>query len=586
MKINDKGYTCQTDGKERVLDMIMKKIPQKDQQILVFQSISNRSCLVNLGLPSGVLDENDTYECRSMHRRKHDAEKLMRKFDVAIFDDSWDNIKYFYVKISEKTRKLANVSSMSQFANILQVPFFNGEESYFEALVRDGRFDIINDIDGNLKICSCHFVDEEKNNVSLEDKASSSGLSFELHRKKGTMLISGDVKPLTCPSALEQSGELVIKKEPPETPPGELEQHQALLTQESSGQPNATSVGTTVESSIVPGIAKHSVSGKVPDQILSVEGSNSAKKLILPTLEEFENLIQSHFEINVKETSVKVKDQQIEKAFKKAKYDNFALAHNHELSVSDLENSLQLCHSTGAVVEKLINGKVNVKGTCFRVGPKYVITNLHVYNNLINASHFSQGSYIDFGYTAKNGISPSSCTISEIVIYSEELDYIILEVEQQGDMELPKSVTSFFKIPLSGERAQEGAILTLSGHPEGSQETVTNLICPVKNPTSLDESVVIGLSRSFDTYRQLSDQRRQSYDVSTFFHGSSGSPGVLLRYGVLLVLHCRGFFLGDTKRSVIEQGVLMSAIVADVANRLDDKRAVELFDLVEKMDVD
>ncbi|KXJ11415.1 hypothetical protein AC249_AIPGENE8599 [Exaiptasia diaphana] len=260
---------------------------------------------------------------------------------------------------------------------------------------------------------------------------------------------------------------------------------------------------------------------------------------------------------------------------------NFALNHNlGAYNVSDVDKFVLSCRSVGALVVKQINGEVIVKGTCFRVGPNYVISNLHVYNNIINAHQFTEGIYVDFDYTIKNGISPSCCTILKIIIGSEDLDYIIFEIGKSDDVELPKSVTSIFKIPSSVERANEG-VFHFCGYPDRADQKKVNLFCPVRNP---EECLVMCLKNA--EQQLLQDPRRQCYDVSTFFHGSSGSPGVLLEYGALMVLHCRGFFLSDSNGSIIEQGVLMSAIVADVTNELGYDRALELFDLDEKMELD
>lgn len=57
----------------------------------------------------------------------------------------------------------------------------------------------------------------------------------------------------------------------------------------------------------------------------------------------------------------------------------------------------------------------------------------------------------------------------------------------------------------------------------------------------------------------------EPYDVSTFFEGSSGSPGLLMSNKKLVVLHCRGVDLpGAKQRFSVEEGILMSFIVKDV----------------------
>jgi hypothetical protein len=205
--------------------------------------------------------------------------------------------------------------------------------------------------------------------------------------------------------------------------------------------------------------------------------------------------------------------------------------------------------------------------TCFRIGLHYVITNRHVVDDIKKVVGV-KNVWIDFRYKEEGG-KRFTLAKKPVCFSSIELEYAIIKLSYNSIEELPPSIASYgFIIPSLNRCLDEGKFLTLIGHPGGSKKA-TDVSCPVKNHGDLDESVIVALGRR--EVATLRKNSRQTYDVSTFMHGSSGSPGLLLNEKLLMVLHCRGFFLEDDEddgESVIEQGILMSAIVADVSREI------------------
>ncbi|KXJ07592.1 uncharacterized protein LOC110250339 [Exaiptasia diaphana] len=558
----------QTNGQETILHMVKKYLKMynlmKSTSVLIFKDKHTGSAL-NLGLPTGTLDKNVEYQCIFKEKLEYNTEQLIRAFKVELYNDEWP-LKSFQLKFDSDRNSKPNVCRMSKVTDLIDVPFMVGETLY-EALCRDGRFDV-EDNNGQLNICKCELEDVGSAvRVPLDNDASDyGGKTFELYFSKA--FTNGKVEPLPYPPCM----------------------HEII--------PNVTSQldpSSNVQSAVTPAAEPSSEQGApVHDfseqeiQSLSIDGSQSAKKLIAHTVHEFKTFIENDFKIKVEKEGLSKNEKKRlgkVKKFVKAGYDKFALNRNFELSCSHLRKLLQLCESTGAIVLQLYSGERQFIGTCFRVGHKYVITNYHVYKIIEDKKDqgMLKSVYIDFSYKGNNEISACSSTDYKIITYSVELDYAIIEVKKPKHRELPISVTSSFTIPCLVKSPEQGMFLTFSGHPNGSRETMTNLFCPLKSLESLDERVVMGLSKN--EHEALIDPKRQFYDISTFFYGSSGSPGVLLQDGFLLVLHCGQYPLNDGLGGAIEQGVLMAAIVADVKSRHVDL-VEDIFDLPKDMEVD
>ncbi|XP_020904842.1 uncharacterized protein LOC110243120 isoform X2 [Exaiptasia diaphana] len=557
---------CETSGRETILSMIKRMLEKyslkKPISLLIFKNIRTGSAL-NLGLPTGTLKEDEQYQCIFKEKLEYNTSKMVREFEVERYSKQWDT-QSFCVKFDNDRESKPHVTKMSKVLNLIEVPFFKGE-TFYEALCRDGRFDIEKK-DGSLAISQCDLQQVGSTvKVPIDNNATRyDGMKFEFYHSKAH--ISHKVEPLTYPPFLRKNVSF---------PDYSLPQKRLALTYDHPVTP--------VQSEQSPAQGGASA----PDNI--VQGSESTKKLIPHSDEELKNFIENTYDIKITKEKAETKESKRLKKinkFVKNGCDLFALSQNCQLGASKVKKLSQLCDSTAAIVIELTSGVKMFRGTCFRVGPKYVITNEHVWK-FIKEKH-QQGMlkkvHVDFLYMGNNSVSQTSCTVSRVVIKSKELDYVVLQVSEPNNWELPKSVTSFFTIPPFRKCNQEGVFLTFSGHPEGSNETVTDWLCPLKSPDTLDNRVVIGLSM-YDR-NQLRDPRRQTYDVSTFFHGSSGSPGVLIHEGYLMVLHCRGFFLQDDNQSKVEQGILMSAIVEDVKQKLGVEKAEELFDLPTNMEVD
>ncbi|XP_078689064.1 uncharacterized protein LOC144920623 isoform X2 [Branchiostoma floridae x Branchiostoma belcheri] len=72
------------------------------------------------------------------------------------------------------------------------------------------------------------------------------------------------------------------------------------------------------------------------------------------------------------------------------------------------------------------------------------------------------------------------------------------------------------------------------------------------------------------------DPRRLTYHTGIMFHGSSGSPG-FDTYGKVTLMHTRGFFPDQSRQSIIEQGVRLSAIREDARQKLAPEVFSEIF---------
>ena len=82
------------------------------------------------------------------------------------------------------------------------------------------------------------------------------------------------------------------------------------------------------------------------------------------------------------------------------------------------------------------------------------------------------------------------------------------------------------------------------------------------------------ISTRYEVYQKSKDKKRGVYHVSSFFQGSSGSPGILFQYGkkLLVVMHTRGFYINGSNKTSIEQGVLFTEIVLHVQGCIEKAR--------------
>jgi hypothetical protein len=253
--------------------------------------------------------------------------------------------------------------------------------------------------------------------------------------------------------------------------------------------------------------------------------------------------------------------------------------------VSDLENFMAMKHSIGAVIAVNVSEVEECAGTCFRIGNKYAITNNHVLDDIKKLGIQVRDCYVDFNYKEGGGHSVKFAS-DPVSVSSENLDYAIIELDNM--CELPASVTdNGYCIAPAGRQLMGGECLTLLGHPDGQKNKV-DVSCPIKHQEDIKEHLELVRSKleALNLEQQFKEQQFKdhslcvhevcdnphnvTYDVSTFFWGSSGSPGFLMQEKLLVVLHGHGILLKGTRKDhVLEYGILMSSIVRDVKNKID-----------------
>ena len=221
-----------------------------------------------------------------------------------------------------------------------------------------------------------------------------------------------------------------------------------------------------------------------------------------------------------------------------------------------------------------------IRGTCFLVTDKFVITNHHVVS-MINAERTEVGN-------------PSlPITVSFDYFYAQQRERVTVEVDEEHDPQCgnPNLDYKFLclkeneglkgRVPL-GEMVrsrplQDGLVIIL-GHPEGNEMHEETCVVVASHSwrekltqrhekiqlSQRDDGVSVSLHMTNDDLlRKYQD--RLPYDTSLFY-GSSGSP-VFDVNGNIVAMHTQGYTLDVQGRkccSLMEFGVQFSAICEDL----------------------
>lgn len=256
------------------------------------------------------------------------------------------------------------------------------------------------------------------------------------------------------------------------------------------------------------------------------------------------------------------------------KYRNFASNQGSSIPVVQVRSLLKTADAVGAIFTQNVEGSLKFRGTCFGTGEQYIVTNYHVYVKLIRATAF----FIDFNF--EEGAAPSipgrryePADYTYFVSGSEDLDYAILKLKERDDKLPPpcifKTGVTIIDPHTFNLSKLEGHRINLIGHPNGQGKDV-DFMCPVDTDGCKLYNYAIRngarIARANAVHRTTQNPKRVSYHVSSFYFGSSGSPGILFKDDKkqLVVLHTLGVFLDDEKRGVIEQGVQFTEIVKHV----------------------
>lgn len=542
---------CESSGNETILDMVKRKFQKvgfksckpKFENMLVFDE--NDNCL-NVGLPAGVLSTAKTYKCVFKKELVFRPSDFRRDYAVEEYNENWE-FKSFLVSFTEVNPVISRFSKIVH--SKMQVDFFNGE-TIFEALSRDNRFD-----KKELRRCQSKCAYEDGGPMDLLIKANHfQGKSIEIRvgqeeDKDLPQLVPPRKRPIQDPVAAN----------------GKVEDEPSKTTE----QPDPASCGPSTETSLAsnPSLMRNEFT------------------------EDLTHLIECAFGIKSQKLTSRDKKKLVQRCNQIFREYNFASAENMSIFISDVEELAEIAKSVGVVIKIEDGGSLFLAGTCFRIGTKYIITNKHVYDKLYEIRPGTV--FIDFAF--KKGEAPSPRgqryeVLNVLVSSSEELDYAILKLREPPH-ELPPCIFSTGVTIMDPSKNPhlmlQGQKLRLIGHPSQQRKKV-DPICPVFTIPQ-DGPTYHRYSLRMETFLALTDQRRETYHVSNFFFGASGSPGILFENDqkYLVVLHTKGFFLEDPKRSSIEQGVLFTEIVKDVQESIEKAgqdpgiRLADIFPMVE-----
>ncbi|XP_019646382.1 PREDICTED: uncharacterized protein LOC109486917, partial [Branchiostoma belcheri] len=194
-------------------------------------------------------------------------------------------------------------------------------------------------------------------------------------------------------------------------------------------------------------------------------------------------------------------------------------------------------------------------GTGFLLSKGKVLTCYHVYELMHKASSsFHEANH----YTAAFFVSvdrkyevPLEAPAAMRICHSKDLDYAILQLAV-GDVEMERNLED---LPFLGQCVSEGEdsrkMVVLVGHPHGG-----NKIVDFGRIAGVDRCHIIHIHHP-NLIQE--DERKPLYDTSVMFHGSSGSPG-FDSFGNVVLMHTRGFYPDNSRKSVIERGTRLTAI--------------------------
>ena len=505
----------------------------------------NGECL-NVGLPVGVLSTEETYVCCFKNRSLtfHPSD-LCGQYAVDKYSEDC-NLSYFLVLCSEG--KIApGVSKFSKIAcsyTKIKVDFFN-DETIFEALVRDNRFE--------------------------KEKLRSCGATFYQ-----TLI------PLSCKAVHIQGKDVEIVS---------LNERDSELPESVSPRPYPNPFVTAA--SIKPKQIKQIASATSSASCLTPWPVDSSTPMTartsLKTRDNSAPLVEIAFDIECKTLTLGKNARKLVKRRLK-KSENFALKQGYRLYVCEQEDLSEIARSVGAIFKLDLADHPHLVGTCFRIGEKYIITNKHVVDKITNVA--KDRVYVNFNFKKAGQADSKRSFIEDLVMWSTELDYAILRMEKPHEQLPPCIFSHGISImnpasPESNWSLLDDKPLRLIGHPQEEPKQI-DMMCtlnarPQSDLTCLGYTLRKG--KEFDAkaakdYHEFKDRRRTNYQTSNFFHGSSGSPGIVLLHDKkwLVVLHAKGF-KDDKGYFFSEQGVLLTEVFKDVQRQINEAQQGPLKDI-------
>ena len=484
------------------------------------------TCL-NIGLPVGVLSTEETYTCVFKRRLVFQPSDFKREYAVEDYNSHW-KLGHFFVSFSLIARTISHFSKIVHTR--MQVDFFPNE-TLFESLVRDGRFN-----EENLRRC---VVNQDRTPLSYKAEHFQ-GQCVEVHAFKEDTNLPESVPPQLQPDSFINTATVTPSK----------------VKQEST---------SVVSSSRLICLTLPDASTPRPTSIPVEPRKNSGQWIELP-------LNVRRNELNIK--NARKPSKQLEK------FENFAQEQGFRCYARELKELAEIVQSVGAVFLLDIAKQPLLVGTCFRIGTVYIITNNHVSEEIVKSQGKENDIFVDFNFEEAGQSHSERRSIGELVVNCKDLDYAILSMNEPSE-KLPPCIFSHgvsIMDPEKGDwRMLAGKPVRLIGHPQAEPKQV-DLKCIVDaRPQSGLECYTYTARRgeqfegeAAKDYSEITDQRRGTYQSSDFFHGSSGSPGLVLLNNKkwLVFLHTRGFRTSRGK-FYIEQGVLLTEVFKDVRKKIE-----------------
>ena len=539
-KVSFPGYNsmetqfCESTGQETIRNLVERIFKESGNARLKppFENMlfynANNECL-NVGLPVGVLSIEETYKCSFKNDLKFHPSDLCRQYAVKDFSMDW-TLGYFLVSFSEGE----SASDVSEFSKIIstkmKVDFFN-DETIFEALIRDKRFK-----EEKLRYCKALNFDQEQISLSLH-AVDIQGKCIEIFS---------------------------------------FEAEDTALPEDVPPRPHPDSVTTaSIRTSKIKQESTSVTSSSTPSSLTPVDSSTLSTGTSVKTGEITCGRIDSkHKELTVKN------EKEISKQHET--FEPFALNEGCRTYIYVLEELTEIAKSVGAIFALENETQPRVFGTCFRIGTVYIITSNHVIENIKQRAKKQKNAvFVDFDFNKADELPQKRRRyILGLLVKSVELDYAILKMTESKDV-LPPCIFSHGVSIMNPENSDwtelDGLPLRLIGHPDGEPKQV-DLRCTV------DARPQDSLKHYVETIRKgepdeeatkeclkIKDKNIGRYQSSNFFHGSSGSPGIVRQRGRkwLVFLHCGGS-KNIWNEFFIEQGVLLTEIYKDVDKQIKD----------------
>lgn len=531
---------CQSTGKETIYNMVKKRLQKFDGKnckpqfkSMVFQNADN-VCL-NVGLPVGELSTEEIYKCDFKRDLVFDPGNLSRQYYVELYDSHW-KLGRFFVSFSDIA------AAVSPFSRIIQtkmeINYFENE-TIFEALVRDGRFN-----EEKLRCCVAT-INEKRCCLSFE-AFHLQGKCIEIHSLKEEDLdLPNFVAPQPHPDprlSTDTVKPIVIKQEATEA---------ACISVPCKYTPLHSSTPLTTNT------------------------STRSKKMSVPV-----EKVEFKFNIECNELTVKNKRSL---ATQVARFENFAQKKGLRCLIRELKVLTKIGQSVGAIFVK--DGVPRLVGTCFRIGKVYIITNHHVIQEISKTRREKGDIFVNFKYEDEGEWYSEQRFIRQMVVKSEELDYAILAMQELPG-QLPPCIFSHGVSIMDPAETSDWSMLAdlplrLIGHPQGEPKQV-DLKCIVdarQQGGRKGRAYTVSREEEFEEDEQdeeqddspeIKDKRKGTYQSSDFFFGSSGSPGMVRpnKKIFLAVLHSKGF-INSKNKFFVEQGVLLTEIYKDVQHQIE-----------------